>query len=597
VLLIGLNIVAYISLSTIQFLGVDGLTLIDTARVNSLHDVGRIFSERMMNNSEFEGAFFRPLSVISYSVDYAIWGLNFRGYLYTNLALHILVALLVFWLVRALLPQQFLVAALSALFVSLHPLAADNLIEPAGRQDILPVLFLIAALLSFLYTRRSAGLARILLYAASLVLFAFAFLSKETGIFLPAFIFVYVLVDAWCDIRKDWRPALQRAVLIAIPYGIVTLALFVWRSIVLSGVGGYSNAYSLPARLQLTYRLITQYIAALFFPIEALERLLPLQTSIPAFIVSFVLIVLFLSGLFLHRARIRNLLQQQTRLRWLYGLLMLLTAGAILGLLAFPLFTPVFNVVLDRLVSGSADVLSQSAEARGDVLLILIRRLLLATGAAVLIAGVFGMALFNQKVRTTLFATQYRAITFLLAAWLLLPLALYVLITQFAARTWYIAIIPASIILAVIVQQLVTNARQVSQANQAYPMRLLAVGMLTLTVALPIVTFTRSYQPWAQSSTVAFAVLEELSNHIEALPQTGSIELDALPNDTELGSLSDYGVASWLALKHPGYEPRVTIKSKNPAVSCFVDVTATVRGETDERARISFDVLYDEDGC
>ena len=57
------------------FTAQDSTTLIDTGRVHSFRDVLRILNEPLMNGTTLTklSLFYRPVSTLSYSLDYSIW--------------------------------------------------------------------------------------------------------------------------------------------------------------------------------------------------------------------------------------------------------------------------------------------------------------------------------------------------------------------------------------------------------------------------------------------------------------------------------------------------------------------------------------------
>jgi hypothetical protein len=91
-----------------DFRATDTLALIESGRLESPADVGRIFSEELLSGTSFAaGPYYRPIPVLSYGADHAVWGLHAFGYNLTNTMLHILVAGATFVLtagVRAGLP-------------------------------------------------------------------------------------------------------------------------------------------------------------------------------------------------------------------------------------------------------------------------------------------------------------------------------------------------------------------------------------------------------------------------------------------------------------------------------------------------------------
>ncbi len=100
-----------------------------------------------LSSFRLENHFFRPLVKWSYLIDYLVFGQNAVGYMITNLAIHFLNALLLFWLLKRRLRQSLVAAAATAAF-ALSPLHSEGVLWAAGRPDtILPVFFLAAILL------------------------------------------------------------------------------------------------------------------------------------------------------------------------------------------------------------------------------------------------------------------------------------------------------------------------------------------------------------------------------------------------------------------------------------------------------------------
>ena len=91
----------------------------------------------------------RPLVILSYLLDRAVWGSKPFGYHLTNLLLHLIVVVLVFVLVRRAQPERgpFLAFA-AALLYGLHPVLTEPVQCPAFREDILLTLFVLLFLLA-----------------------------------------------------------------------------------------------------------------------------------------------------------------------------------------------------------------------------------------------------------------------------------------------------------------------------------------------------------------------------------------------------------------------------------------------------------------
>ena len=93
------------------------------------------------------------------------------------------------------------VAALAALLFGLHPMNAERVAWVADRKTVLSAFFALAALLFYIRYARGGGRAG---YAASLILYALALLSKPTVAVLP----LLLLILDWWPLRRLGRRAL-----------------------------------------------------------------------------------------------------------------------------------------------------------------------------------------------------------------------------------------------------------------------------------------------------------------------------------------------------------------------------------------------------
>ncbi|HVS17517.1 MAG TPA: hypothetical protein VMT18_02870, partial [Planctomycetota bacterium] len=99
-----------------------------------------------------------PLTWLSWAVDWSIWGLDPFGFHLTNVVLHGVNAVLVFFLAERLLalttklePRRVrLGAVFAALFFAVHPLRAESVAWITERRDVLSCAFLLGAVLAYL---------------------------------------------------------------------------------------------------------------------------------------------------------------------------------------------------------------------------------------------------------------------------------------------------------------------------------------------------------------------------------------------------------------------------------------------------------------
>ncbi len=229
------------------FTGTDTLTLIETARIGSWGDFGRLWTSPLMAGSAFadHARFHRPVTSLSYAADYAVWGLNPFGYHLTDLLLHAAAVLMAFFLFRRLLEGRAFAAWLGAALFALHPILVETLPTSARRQDILCALLLLGAFLAHL-RGQDPGRGRVRWTALALGLFALAFWSKELAVIFPALIWIHgVLADrekaegglgAPFTGPSSFFRLLPSSFLL---YALTAAILLAARWAVLGGVGGY----------------------------------------------------------------------------------------------------------------------------------------------------------------------------------------------------------------------------------------------------------------------------------------------------------------------------------------------------------------------
>src|SRR5438876_5972498 len=130
---------------------------------------------------QYEGIY-RPFTIFSLSVDYAIWKRWAPGFRLTNLTLHAINGFLLFLLCTDLAGAGIVPLAAMLIYLA-HPVHTEAVTSIVGRSELFAALFFMAAWLLF---RRGKTL-----WPAAL--FFLALLSKENAIVLPAIL----ILDLW----------------------------------------------------------------------------------------------------------------------------------------------------------------------------------------------------------------------------------------------------------------------------------------------------------------------------------------------------------------------------------------------------------------
>ena len=134
--------------------------------------------------------FWHPLTWLSLMFDYQLYGLNAGGYHLTNLILHIMSTLLLFWLFNRMTGSIWRSAFIAALF-ALHPLHVESVAWIADRKDVLSAFFWMLTLCLYVYYTEKPVIRRHLLV---LLCFACGLMSKSMVVTMPI---IMILLDYW----------------------------------------------------------------------------------------------------------------------------------------------------------------------------------------------------------------------------------------------------------------------------------------------------------------------------------------------------------------------------------------------------------------
>lgn len=248
------------------FTGTDTLPLIESSRVRTSGDLVAILTRPLMDGTPFvqNALFYRPVSSLSYAVDYAVWGLNPVGYHLTDLLVHAAVAALTALLVRELTGGDDAAGAIGGLLFATHPLTVEVVSSPARRQDALMAVFVVLSLLLFVRGIRRREYRYVV---ASTVAYALALGSKEVAVLLPGLVATWYLLETLGS-ETDIVSWVARGVRLGVPYAAVTVGYLGVRVAVLGGLGGYVGRDRVGEPVA---RLATRYARSLVYPVDLLE--------------------------------------------------------------------------------------------------------------------------------------------------------------------------------------------------------------------------------------------------------------------------------------------------------------------------------------
>jgi tetratricopeptide (TPR) repeat protein len=194
-------------------LGDDRLFVVDNYLTThpSLAHATRLFTE-------IHKDFYQPLPMLTYMIDYWIWGDRWAGFHYTSLTLHACNAILVYLIINRLIGRPLAAWTAASLF-AVHPLAVETVGLFSGRFIELSATAALLSVLSYLNWRET-GQSRFFYFAIAAALLAN--LSKLV-LGLPA---VLIAIDIWkgkCRKGGDLAPAA--------PFALMSV-LFGWLAVV-----------------------------------------------------------------------------------------------------------------------------------------------------------------------------------------------------------------------------------------------------------------------------------------------------------------------------------------------------------------------------
>lgn len=165
-------------------------SIVHNPAIRSLRNVGRFFLDPALFSVNAESAMYRPMLLVSYTLNYAALGNGPGGFHAVNVLLHAANAMLVLALVL-LLGEGLQRASLAAALFSLNPVNVEAVAYVSSRSELLMTFFLLGSCLAYGRWQDRRGSAWSW-YGLSLVLGLGALLTKSVAAVLPM---VLVLLD------------------------------------------------------------------------------------------------------------------------------------------------------------------------------------------------------------------------------------------------------------------------------------------------------------------------------------------------------------------------------------------------------------------
>jgi len=128
-----------------------------------------------------------PLTMLTLMADFAMHELNPKGYHVTNLLMHLISTVLVFFLILKIKPDRY-IAGLAAMIFAIHPLHVESVTWISERKDVLYSLFYLAGLITYLNFTHKPSVKN---YLLTMLLFILSLISKAVAVSFPLFLVAF----------------------------------------------------------------------------------------------------------------------------------------------------------------------------------------------------------------------------------------------------------------------------------------------------------------------------------------------------------------------------------------------------------------------
>ncbi len=267
----------------------DDDNIVNNVYIKSFRYLPQIFLSNQIEGVGQKSNQYRPLLLLSYSLEYHVFGINPFIYHFDNMMLHIINSILIFYLVQDLIKKStikwklkfwnstgtslkptVLIPFFSATLFLTHPVQTEAVSYVAGRTDLLALIFMLSAIM--FYLRKKSWVFIGFFYILSI-------LSKETAIILP----IILLTIEWIFQHTLLYRLKVQALLwtIAIFYSILRLTVFNFQNTLNFYTNNNIFTNNILFRILTFLSTVPTYSSLLLYPrILHAERTSPIITSL-----------------------------------------------------------------------------------------------------------------------------------------------------------------------------------------------------------------------------------------------------------------------------------------------------------------------------
>lgn len=589
-LIVMISVLAYGQTIDRFFTGSDALALIYSAQINSASDFLRVLSSPLMDGTAATevSLYYRPVSALSYSYDYAIWKLTPVGYHLTNLILHIAASIALFFLLHRTNGKQNEVSSwIGITLFLLHPILLETVPTIANRQDVLATLFIA---ISLLFVHRLLFEAKLSIFEAGLLAICslLAIGAKELGIVLLPLAFAYIIYYRMTSLSGYSN---KKAVTVILAVSLPIVIFILVRFYVLDGLGGFEKSLTMGTVLLIN----EQFWKGLIYPLQLPFLSKPYE------------LILYGAALVVVMLQTRGLVykhnKKSTQINYI---LLFINFWVFFGTLVFEFISDEF------LLSVVGKAINKTLSYPSTTLTIIHR--MSPRFQSFALSALAITAVTSTIIRSRLISSERKALYALYGIWLALPLTIYLLTTPAGAmyRLLYFPLVAYCMLLALFIQDfyqfLSQNGFQLLNKYQRWAF-MLSGTILMSTVGIHVISspLFHRYDDLYTSTAVIENILQEISKVADNAPPNSHISLHSLPlcilserqktfTTVSTPYLAPFGhtVQSWLDLNYPAKHLTVSIE-KGVAWSTFISpITGVVSSFNDKEVFVRFDAPHVE---
>lgn len=331
-----------------QFVWDDPAFFADNILVKSLN-IPKIFTSNTVAGAAIASDYYRPITSLTFGLDYQVWKLNPFGFHLTNTILHILTALLIFSFLKLVGFNKILSLFVSLIFL-VHPVQVEAVTYLSSRGDILYSLLFLVSLYLFTLTlyqpnptfkiyKSPRVKSRGLLLFLAVIFYGASIFAKEVSLAVwPTFILTLFLFKIQKKLKFKELHQQFRGHFMTVLMLFWTSCLYMFLRVYVLNFNnslnfiGFQDAYTtnIFVRLMTFLKVTWLYIGLIFYPYPLyLERNTTIETnffSLPVISAFLLILLLFALGIWEYK---------KTKTLWIF-----------LGLLWIALhITPVSGIV------------------------------------------------------------------------------------------------------------------------------------------------------------------------------------------------------------------------------------------------------------